>query len=298
MKIRPIFSGQEEINNVQTATISSHMQAETIATSTINKKVKTLDPDGIIPNGIYKVFKYEKNIKRAVIIFDAIITAMSIICIILFACVPQSFNFNKVANFKLPWGWYIVPILLATLTLVNLIIETIEYLGIKKSVIAYRESIRSGTSTTPPFIALLYRKLIVKQARRTWAVIAVIFYVGLFALTLWGLKDKVWGKLNFKAWIHNAFPGENGANIVLYALCGIMIVVLVLFIVNTILRKKRMVDIQSFFGTEVMNYSELAEKKSATHRFYAKIFFLSVLIILVLPIIVYLILKKTVWKGK
>ena len=77
-----------------------------------------------------------------------------------------------------------------------------------------------------------------------------------------------------------------------------MAVVLALHISFTIFRKKRTVDIQSFFGNEVMDYNELQEKKSKAHKFYAKIFLISILLILVLPFIIYIILKKTVWRGK
>jgi|GEM_PF-2001488 hypothetical protein len=47
------------------------------------------------------------------------------------------------------------------------IIELIELIGISRSVVFYRESIRRGAISTPPFITLLYRKLIMKQVRRT-----------------------------------------------------------------------------------------------------------------------------------
>ncbi|GAA8715665.1 hypothetical protein oki361_20350 [Helicobacter pylori] len=47
------------------------------------------------------------------------------------------------------------------------IIELIELIGISKSVVVYRDSIKMGAISTPPFITLLYRKLILKQVRRT-----------------------------------------------------------------------------------------------------------------------------------
>jgi|GEM_PF-1988960 hypothetical protein len=85
---------------------------------------------------------------------------------------------------------------------------------------------------------------------------------------------------------------------VVYVLCAIMLVSLILHIALTIFRKKRLVDIQSFFGNEVMDYNDLQEKKSKAHRFYAKIFFISILVLLIIPFIIYIVLRKTVWKGK
>ncbi|VEU56700.1 transmembrane protein (plasmid) [Metamycoplasma orale] len=41
-----------------------------------------------------------------------------------------------------------------------------------------------------------------------------------------------------------------------------------------------------------MDYNELQEKKSKAHRFYAKIFFLSILLLLLLPFIIYIIVKR------
>ena len=117
----------------------------------------------------------------------------------------------------------------------------------------------------------------------------------IFTLIFWGLKDVKWKHLDFKKWIHNSFPNPE---LVIYILCGIMAAVLALHISFTIFRKKRTVDIQSFFGNEVMDYNELQEKKSKAHKFYAKIFLISILLILVLPFIIYIILKKTVWRGK
>ncbi|MBN0970409.1 MSC_0882 family membrane protein [Mycoplasma phocoeninasale] len=301
MNIEPMFTGDP--NSKQDLSTTTNNQRSDVINNSINETIlarekRTLDPQGVIPNGIYRVFRHEKNIKRITIIIDFILALASIIIVLLFVFQPQLFNVKKVDEFKIPWGWYIVPVLLFLITFVNFISESIELLGILRSIVAYRESINSGSSSTPPFISILYRKLALKQVRRTWFVIAIIFYVGLFTLALWGLKDKTLGLLDFKKWISNAFPQENGANIVVYSLCGIMIAILVIFIINTIFRKKRMVDIESFFGISGINYNEIADRKSSAHKFYAKLFFLSILILLILPIVVYIILKKTVLKGK
>ena len=298
MSLKPIISGQSlnTNNDFSTETIANRLAYETLQTKALSTKDKNhlKDPQGIIPNGIYKVFSLEKTVKLASIISSLIIFIISAIFITLFITSPSLF-INIANNEKIKWGWYIIPSIAIVLTFYLMTIELIELIGISRSVVAYRDSIKLGAISTPPFITLLYRKLILKQVRRTWLVVAIIFYVGIFTLIFWGLKDVKWKHLDFKKWIHNSFPNPE---LVIYILCGIMAAVLALHISFTIFRKKRTVDIQSFFGNEVMDYNELQEKKSKAHKFYAKIFLISILLILVLPFIIYIILKKTVWRGK
>lgn len=298
MSLKPIISGQSlnTNNDFSTETVANRLAYETLQTKALSTKDKNRlkDPQGIIPNGIYKVFSLEKSVKLASIITSLIIFLISGILIALFATSPSLF-INTANNEKIKWGWYIIPSIAIVLTFYLMTIELIELIGISRSVIAYRDSIKLGAISTPPFITLLYRKLILKQVRRTWLVVAIIFYVGIFTLIFWGLKDVKWKHLDFKKWIHNSFPNPE---LVIYILCAIMAAVLALHISFTIFRKKRTVDIQSFFGNEVMDYNELQEKKSKAHKFYAKIFLISILLILVLPFIIYIILKKTVWRGK
>lgn len=298
MSLKPIISGQSlnTNNDFNTETVANRLAYETLQTKALSTKDKNRlkDPQGIIPNGIYKVFSLEKSVKLASIISSLIIFIISAIFITLFITSPSLF-INIANNEKIKWGWYIIPSIAIVLTFYLMTIELIELIGISRSVVAYRDSIKLGAISTPPFITLLYRKLILKQVRRTWLVVAIIFYVGIFTLIFWGLKDVKWKHLDFKKWIHNSFPNPE---LVIYILCGIMATVLALHISFTIFRKKRTVDIQSFFGNEVMDYNELQEKKSKAHKFYAKIFLISILLILVLPFIIYIILKKTVWRGK
>ena len=298
MSLKPIISGQSlnTNNDFNTETIANRLAYETLQTKALSTKDKNRlkDPQGIIPNGIYKVFSLEKSVKLASIISSLIIFIISAIFITLFITSPSLF-INTTNNEKIKWGWYIIPSIAIVLTFYLMTTELIELIGISRSVVAYRDSIKLGAISTPPFITLLYRKLILKQVRRTWLVVAIIFYVGIFTLIFWGLKDVKWKHLDFKKWIHNSFPNPE---LVIYILCGIMAAVLALHISFTIFRKKRTIDIQSFFGNEVMDYNELQEKKSKAHKFYAKIFLISILLILVLPFIIYIILKKTVWRGK
>ncbi|AZZ65206.1 hypothetical protein DMC14_000030 [Metamycoplasma phocicerebrale] len=300
MDIKPIITGSLEANSNNqmaiTATATNHMADQDIKTKNIYKPSRTLDPEGVIPNGIYKVFKSETTIKTINIIFLSLVFLTSLILILLFAFSSKSFiNFLKDPSKAVPWGWYIIPVLLGTISIVVLTFESIELSGIKKSILHYRERISEGESFTPPFVAILYEKLMKKQVRRTWLVVSILFYVGLFTLIFWAIKDTSWKVFKFKEWILNSFSNPD---LVVYILCGILITVVILFIVNSIYRKKRMVDIQNFFGQEVMNYTDLSKQRSDAHKFWAKVFFISILVVLVIPIITLLIVKKVVKKGK
>ncbi|MDP4042676.1 MSC_0882 family membrane protein [Mycoplasmopsis arginini] len=299
MDIKPLITSEgQNVKQIEEKTmVTNNMSDIEIKTKSISSKIrKTLDPEGIIPNGIYKVFRSEKNIKSFNLIIFSLTLIASLTLSLLFAFYPTLFsNFLTEGATKVPWGWYIAPVLFGVISLVLFIMDAIELNGIKKSVEYYREQLSEGITFTPPFVISLYEKLMRKQVRRTWLVVAILFYVGLFTLIFWALKDVEWKVLNFKKWIHDTFSNPD---LVVYILCGIMLMVLFLFIIGTIHRKKRMVDIQMFFGNEVMNYTELSKERSAAHKFWAKVFFLSILILLVIPIIILLIVKKIVKRGK
>lgn len=299
MDIKPLITSEgQNVKQIEEKTmVTNNMSDIEIKTKSISSKIrKTLDPEGIIPNGIYKVFRSEKNIKSFNLIIFSLTLIASLTLSLLFAFYPTLFsNFLTEGVTKIPWGWYIAPVLFGVISLVLLIMDAIELNGIKKSVEYYREQLSEGITFTPPFVISLYEKLMRKQVRRTWLVVAILFYVGLFTLIFWALKDVEWKVLDFKKWIHDTFSNPD---LVIYILCGIMLMVLFLFIIGTIHRKKRMVDIQMFFGNEVMNYTELSKERSAAHKFWAKVFFLSILILLVIPIIILLIVKKIVKRGK
>jgi Mg2+/citrate symporter len=71
-------------------------------------------------------------------------------------------------------------------------------------------------------------------------------------------------------------------------LIGVMIV----HIWFTIFRKKRIIDIQSFFGNEVISQIEIQKTTSDMNKAYRKIFFLSILTILIIPLIIKVIISK------
>ncbi|MGX9339783.1 MSC_0882 family membrane protein [Mycoplasma sp. 2261] len=301
MELKPIITNSSQSSDVvakysEMLTVNNMSGAE-IKTKSLSSNIKkTLDPEGLIPNGIYKVFRAEKSLKKFSISAYLFVFFLALISCLLFAFAPSLFSSYLSQDIKLvPWGWYVSPILFGLISLVLLILDVIDLNALSKSVDDYREKIKQGISFAPPFIASLYEKLMRRQVRITWFVVAILFYVGLFTLAFWGLKDTQWWILNFKDWIHKAFSDPN---LVIYILCGIMLGVLLLFIIGTIQRKKRMVDIQVFFGSDVMSNTELSKIRAEAHKFWAKIFFISVLVLLVIPIIILLIVKRIMKRGR
>ncbi|MBD5423279.1 MAG: hypothetical protein HDR43_02175 [Mycoplasma sp.] len=242
------------------------------------------DPKGIIPNGIYKVFKHEKNKQNFLICFlSTILLAISIWIILI-----STIFFEKTNKF-----WFIpaaISFILASWKLISVILDT-KHLNI--SINLYRESIVAGSRLTPPFVSNMYLKLFKSQTRQNWIVIAFLFYGIIFTLLFWWLKDVNWWIFRFKDWIKAI--ANNPENIG-FVLISILIITLVLHIYFTIYRKKRIIDIQSFFGNEVISQVEIDEMVRNKNKLYAKIFFMSILIILIFPFLGWIIYKKFIKK--
>ncbi|PZW01564.1 MSC_0882 family membrane protein [Metamycoplasma auris] len=296
MEIKPLIVNNQTdnllFNDQKLNSLNLNVQSEEGNEGRISQTLKTLDPEKVIPNEIYKLFLSEKTQKKISLILFSIVFVFSFIACLLFAFAKDLFIKLKIVDAtikSIPWGWYVIPIILIVISFTYFSLNLIEFVGIKKSIVFYRIELRNGNKKAPQYIEKLYLRLLKKQVRRTWLVVALLFYVGLFTLIFWALQDQKWGKLDFKKWIHNSFSNPN---ILVYTLCGIMLLVLLLFIIGTIYRKKKISDIQVFFGNEVMNYKDYAEIKTKTHKFWAKIFFLSVLIILIIPAIILLIVLK------
>ncbi len=268
MQIKPIYN---------TGTITFVENPSKINAIKINSNYKQ-DPLGVIPNGIYKVFKHENT--RFLFVF--------ILCFAIL--ISQIIIISLISNvLKWGWFWYIPTSVIAIVSLAKLIYNFIEYRGLKNAVKVYRDDLGSGLKTTPPFISNIYIKLYKKQVTHNWITISILFYGTIFVLIFWWLKDVNWWVFNFEQWIKDLGPApENLAIYIIIGLIGLMVV----HIWFTIFRKKRIIDIQSFFGNEVISQIEIQKITADMNKAYRKIFFLSVLSILVVPIIVKVIINK------
>lgn len=240
------------------------------------------DPKGVIPNGIYKVFKHERNKQKFLIWSLSIILLAISIWIILMATI----FLDRVSKF-----WFVpasISFLLSGWKLISIILDTKH---LNNSINMYRESILAGSRLTPPFISNMYIKMYKLQVKQNWIVAAFLFYGIIFTLVFWWLKDVNWWILTFSDWIRSIAKNPENVGCVLIA---ILITVLFFHIYFTIYRKKRIIDIQSFFGNEVISQTEIDGIVRAKNKFYAKIFFTSILVILVVPFLVLIIYKKLI----
>lgn len=271
MEIKPIYN---------TGTITFVENPNKISAVKINSTYKK-DPKGIIPNGIYKVFKHENT--RYIFVF--------VLSFLLF--LSQVIMISVLPVLKWGWFWYIPTSVIGLASLGKLIYSFIEYRGLKNAISVYRDDLVSGLKTTPPFISDIYIKLYKKQVTHNWITITILFYGAIIVLIFWWLKDVNWWVFDFKKWISDLGPAPE--NLAIYMIVG-LIGVMVVHIWFTIFRKKRILDIQSFFGNEVISQLEIHKTIDAMNKAYRRIFFLSILIILIIPIIVKVIRSKV--KGK
>ena len=243
------------------------------------------DPEGVIPNGIYKVFKHEKGRQRFLLIFFGIIA----LGLLVWTALLSTIYFKQINPF-----WFAPTGIAIALTIWKLISTILDMKNLNQSIIMYRESLIAGSRLTPPFISNLYIKLYKSQARQNWIVISFLFYGVTFTLLFWWLKDVNWWIFEFKTWILKL---TKNPELVGFLLISIMVAVLIFHIYFTVYRKKRIIDIQSFFGNEVISQTEIDEIVRNKNKVYRRAFFISILVILILPFIGWIIYKKLIKKN-
>lgn len=274
LDIKPIYNS---------GTISFVAKPATSSNTKLKSKI-IKDPKGIIPNGIYKVFEYEKR-RQIITAFLSFIVSIGFSVILALLIV-------KILDYH--WLIYVPVVFFLALSLIKTILCLIDYSTLKKSIIFYRESLMRNSKITPPFISKLYLKLNLQQVHHNWFTIATLFYGSLVLIIFWWLKDVNWWVFDFKKWIHDL--GPNPINIC-YISFGVLGLILLSYIVLTIFRKKRIIDIQAFFGNEVISQVEIDKMTMERNKGLRRIFFLSILFILILPIIIRIIWKYSKKKG-
>lgn len=274
LEIKPIYNS---------GTISFVAQPSLDLETKIKSKILK-DPKGIIPNGIYKVFEYEK---RRQIITSIICGLLSIAFMILL-----SLLIAKVLDYH--WITYVPLIFFLALAMTKMILTLIELSSLKKSISFYRESLARNSRTTPPFISKLYIKLNLQQVSHNWFAIFSLFYGTIVLIIFWWLKDVNWWIFDFKKWINDLGPDPM---LICYLSFAILVSIMIIFILLTIFRKKRIIDIQAFFGNEVISQVEIEKMAIERNKALRKIFFFSILFILILPIIIRIIWKYSRKKG-
>lgn len=266
MNIRPL-------NDTATLKINiSEIQTRSLATPKVS-----MDKTGVIPNGIFKVIRWEKFRQRFTLTFSALLLVSMIILITLYAMVFDS-----------KWVSYIIPGVVALAAAWKLMATTLEFKWLKKSVETYKEDIRIGLTSTPPFISRLYIGLHKKQVAHNWLTFVLVFYGGIFTILLWWLKDVSWWIFEFKIWIHSLFSNPS---LMMWLFTSALVVIVIMHIIFAIQRKSRMLDINAYFGQGIIPESEIETIKQAKNKMYRRLFIVSIMILLIIPLVVKLILR-------
>lgn len=240
------------------------------------------DPSSIIPSGIYKVIHWEKWRQRFVSLINLIALITSIIMMALYSTIlPVS------------WVGFVLPIIVVIISSIKLTSTISEMMWLKNSVDHYKQDIKIGLTSTPPFIAKLYFKLHKKQVASNWATIFILFYVGLLTLILWGLKDVSWWIFQFDVWIKDVFYSPT---VMEYLFAAIMISSVLIQITLTIQRKKRIDEIESYFGGSLTSPTDIYNMKTERNKFYRRIFVASIMVLLIIPVLIRWILRLLVRK--
>ena len=247
-----------------------------VETKTIMKSTKH-DPINQIPNGIYKVIFWEKLRQKVTLMFSILGLIASLILATLYATIWGG-----------AWGTFILPSVVGLLSLFKLMTTYVESKALKSAVKRYREDLKIGLGSVPPFISKLYINMHQKQIRHNWLTFFIMFYFGIFTLILWWLKNVSFWILEFDVWIKTLFLNPN-LMVILFTV-GLLFTI-VIYIYMTIQRKKRILDIEAFFGSQVTPAVEMTKIKMEMNKFYRRIFILSVIIILVIPLFIKAMLR-------
>lgn len=282
MKIKPTFDTSEAFFNSQLKNEPNVVKLETI---------KYKEEDEIIPNGIFHVFHSQKRIYVFLIILMSIIFLASAGIILVFA-----FDVLKkigIWNEDIRWGYYIIPSVIALTSFIKLTFCILEKSALKQSETIYRINLQRGERHTPGFIVTMYKSLILKQINHNWFTIFVLFYGSLFTLVFWALKDQIWAIngleiINWYEVIRASFPNPEWMTYVFIAILGIIVLFHIVFLIY---RKKRIMDIESFFGHEIISSESIELAKTQRNKTYFRLFIISILVFLVIPFLIYFIIK-------
>ena len=262
MEIKPMFeTGTFEIINV------TNVKANPI------KSNKLKDPEGIIPSAMFRIINWEK--KRQLFILG-----INLIIFLLALSMTLVYSFHV---YNVIWLAYSIPAIMGVWSISRVSLMWLERSALNRSVDRYRENLKSGLQSVPPFIPKLYKSLHLNQVKHNWLTFSFIFYVGLLTLLLWSLKNFSWWIFDFETWINSLF---HNPNLMVMMLTTSLILVSLFHIIFAIERKKKVIEIDSFFGESLIPMSDLELMKMEKNKAYRRIFVISVMIVLVIPMIV------------
>ena len=240
-------------------------------------KIDSKRKDNTIPNGIYGVIRWEKIRQLFTIILNLAFLLIASTLMILYS-----------TTMTVSWFAYVIPILISLLSLWKMLITLFERSRILKDISRYKEDLNIGLESTPPFISRLYMQLHQKQVSHNWFTIFILFYGGIATILLWWLKDISWWIFDFSSWIQDMFSSPIT---MAWLFTSLLIGVSLLHIIFAIQRKKRILDINSYFGGSIATSTDIETMKQSRNKMYRRLFIISIMIILIIPIVARFVLK-------
>lgn len=271
MQLQPLFA-----NDTSTIKVSVAQPREV---KLVKEEKVTVDPKGVISSGIYKVINWEKNRLNFVFAVIAFITIANAIFISVYSTVFSS---------SLKWSAYILPVSVQLFALYKLLISLFELSSLNKSVDRYREDLRFDLASLPAFINKMYFNLYSRQVTHNWFTFFTVFYGTIFTLIFWWLKDFNWWILTFDQWIRMTFGNPD---LMVWVFSGSLISLLFIHVAFVIHRKRRILEMDAYFGGQLAPVSEINKMQKEKNKFFRRLFIFSVLLILVIPILIKLILR-------
>ncbi|UVD81739.1 hypothetical protein NV226_00240 [Mycoplasma iguanae] len=284
MKIKPRVNNSDFFSDTESLEIQKPWIPDT----------KHQDPKEIISSGIYKVFRIEKIIH----FFNTVLLSTLLLVSTLFILAIH-FNWFKLINKELEftWSWYILPAIVIACALTKLSLTLIEWNALNKTIKYYRQSLLKDEKYTPSYVVRLYKNTVLKQVHHNWLTIFIVFYGSIFTILFWLLRDQVWlnGLIDFKSIINQFYFSPETMTIIFSV---VLILIIVLQVVFMIIRRKKMIDIETFFGHEVVSESQVIEIKKQRNKILFRLFIFSIAIILIIPIITLLIVKALISRKR
>ena len=267
MKIKPLYE-------TQTIKLINPVIKES---QSLQKAKNKFDKYGNIPNGIAKVLHWEKIRQTLTLTFCGLILLGMIFLIILYLNILNS-----------GWQSMIIPSLVSVGLIYKIFMTTLEKKYLNNSIKRYSEDLQVGITSTPGFIAKMYKALIQKQIRHNWFTFFIMFYGGIITLLLWWLKDYSWWIFRFDKWIHSWFANPD---LMTWIFSISLLAVIIIHMVLAVQRKRRMLEIDYYFGSTIMPQTDIDSFKSTENKMFRRIFIISLMIFLLIPICIKLINK-------
>lgn len=264
MDIQPKFN--ENTITFSTPVKKDHFQSKVVK-----------DPDGVISNGLYKVIRWEKNRQKIVLSVTSLVIIAASILMALYATI-----------YNVAWTAYVLPSIALCFALYKTLTTIAEGSWLKKSVTKYKEDKKIGLGAEPPLVTKLYVDLHKKQITHNWFSFFILFNGGILTLLLWWLKDSSWWIFHFDVWIKDMFANPT---LMSWIFTSILITVAVFHVAMSIQRKKRLLDMEAYFGGNIVPQSDIEQIKQSRNKAARRLFIVYLMIVVIVPAMVWVILK-------